>query len=144
MWITTTLGSCVAVCLHDPKARVSGMNHIILPRIMKADDGPGAVADSAVDGLIQAMERTGAHKKRMQAKLFGGAHVLPYPDDGRGIGARNVKAARERLERHAIPIIAERVLGQHGLQLKLQTETGDVYVRDVSDCAHEERNGVKR
>ena len=29
--VSTLLGSCVAACLHDPVARVGGMNHFLLP-----------------------------------------------------------------------------------------------------------------
>ncbi|MDD9922345.1 MAG: chemotaxis protein CheD, partial [Boseongicola sp.] len=29
--ISSTLGSCVSICLWDPKARVGGMNHMLLP-----------------------------------------------------------------------------------------------------------------
>ncbi len=29
--LTTILGSCVAACLHDPVARLGGMNHFLLP-----------------------------------------------------------------------------------------------------------------
>ncbi|NLZ09711.1 MAG: chemotaxis protein CheD, partial [Alcaligenaceae bacterium] len=29
--IATLLGSCVAVCLYDPKLRLAGMNHFLLP-----------------------------------------------------------------------------------------------------------------
>ena len=31
MIIKTLLGSCIAVCLHDPVAHVGGMNHFMLP-----------------------------------------------------------------------------------------------------------------
>ena len=36
--ITTVLGSCVAVCLQDPVARIGGMNHFLL-----AEPTPGNV-----------------------------------------------------------------------------------------------------
>ena len=29
--LTTILGSCVAVCLRDPRAGIGGMNHFLLP-----------------------------------------------------------------------------------------------------------------
>jgi len=29
--LTTILGSCVAVCMRDPKTGVGGMNHFLLP-----------------------------------------------------------------------------------------------------------------
>ncbi len=37
--VKTLLGSCVAVCLYDPVARMGGMNHILLPA---AEDGSKA------------------------------------------------------------------------------------------------------
>jgi chemotaxis protein CheD len=29
--LQTLLGSCVATCIHDPVARVGGLNHFLLP-----------------------------------------------------------------------------------------------------------------
>ena len=40
--ITTLLGSCVAACLHDPLARVGGMNHFLLPGQVGAERQPAA------------------------------------------------------------------------------------------------------
>ncbi len=34
--IATLLGSCVAVCLWDPKLRVGGLNHFMLPKFERS------------------------------------------------------------------------------------------------------------
>ena len=41
--LTIGLGSCVAVALHDPKVRVGGLAHILLPSpaLSRRDQSPG-------------------------------------------------------------------------------------------------------
>lgn len=78
--ITTLLGSCIAVCLQDPVARVGGMNHFLL-----GEPGPGDAPGSqdmqrygvnAMELLINAMMSRGAVRGRMRAHVYGGANVV--------------------------------------------------------------------
>ena len=50
--LRTVLGSCVSVCLYDPKAKVAGMAHIMLPEQKSEDSNPIEYADSAIPILI--------------------------------------------------------------------------------------------
>ena len=48
--IMTTLGSCIAACLWDRKAKVGGMNHFMLPDgAAAADKPPWFVRDGTAD-----------------------------------------------------------------------------------------------
>ncbi len=75
--VSTLLGSCVAACLRDPVRRVGGMNHFLLPG---RTDGGGVdrlgFAVHAMELLVNALLTAGAHRERLEAKLFGGAHVM--------------------------------------------------------------------
>ncbi len=84
---TTILGSCVAACLHDPLAGVGGMNHFLLPGDDNEDPGNLRYGVHAMELLINALLGLGAKRDRIEAKLFGGAHVVHNLAD---IGARNV------------------------------------------------------
>ena len=82
--LTTILGSCVAACMRDPKARVGGMNHFLLP---------GATGDEGLRYGVQSMEllvnallRRGARRERLEVKLFGGARLFDGLSD---VGAQN-------------------------------------------------------
>lgn len=78
--ITTLLGSCVAVCLHDPLAKVGGMNHFLLGA--PSEDAVVTVADRrrygihAMELLINEMMKQGASRSRMRAHLYGGAAIV--------------------------------------------------------------------
>ena len=66
--VTHALGSCVAVCLFDPVARVAGMLHFLLPESSstpeRAARQPAAFADTGIPLLFQAAYQPGASKKR--------------------------------------------------------------------------------
>ena len=74
--LTTILGSCVAMCLRDPVARIGGMNHFLLPsgRMDGADEGRRYGA-YAMEVLINGVLSAGGRRDRLEAKL-------PRSDDG--------------------------------------------------------------
>lgn len=99
--LATTLGSCVAACIHDPVARVGGMNHFLLP---ESPDAEGLVSlrygAFAMELLINGLLSKGARRERMQAKLFGGGRLSDGLAD---IGEKNSAFARGFLAREGIP-----------------------------------------
>ena len=87
--LSTVLGSCVAACMRDPKLRVGGMNHFMLPIDSgKGDglwgDGPTGVATRygsyAMEQLINELLKMGAKRERLEVKLFGGGKILAAAD----------------------------------------------------------------
>ena len=111
--VTHALGSCVAVCLWDPEARVGAMLHFLLPESRvnpdRAKKQPATFADTGIPLLIQqAMER-GLNKKRCRAHLFGGAAL--GTQGGLDVGKRNALAARRLLWQHGIFIHGEALGG---------------------------------
>jgi chemotaxis protein CheD len=75
MMITTVLGSCIAACIWDSKARAGGMNHFMLPE-GDSNDGGGRYGSYAMELLINQLLKAGARRESMQAKIFGGAQVM--------------------------------------------------------------------
>jgi chemotaxis receptor (MCP) glutamine deamidase CheD len=76
--LKTVLGSCIAVCLTDPVARIGGMNHFMLPAPGDGSEEPWGAARygiHAMDLLVGAMLKAGADRLRLQARLFGGASL---------------------------------------------------------------------
>ena len=127
------LGSCVGLILYDAVTKTGGMAHIMLPRRgeIRRSSGPGKFADSAVEVLLNTMERHGASKRRLLAKLFGGANMFPavQSDVLVHVGQRNLEAVREELTARRIPIVAEEVGGEIGRTILFETSNGRVRVR---------------
>jgi len=119
--MTTVLGSCVAVCLFDPVARVGGMNHFLLA------SGTGAQTDdlkygvNAMELLINKVIRAGGQRHALQAKLFGGARMT---DHSRDIGASNATFAVEFLDQEGIPRLAESLGGDKARRVQFTPTTG--------------------
>lgn len=121
--LVSLLGSCVAVCLHDPAARVGGMNHIVFARGRGPDPKFGR---TALTGLLGALKSLGAVPGRLQAKVTGGGRVLASMDD---IGSDNVDFVTEALEALRLPVLAWDVRGDQGRKIIFEPWTGRLRVR---------------
>lgn len=131
MWLTTILGSCVAVCLWDAARRCGGMNHFILPRC-NTKTPSARYGDVAIDLLVEKMMGLGCRIPDLRAKIFGGAAVLPFGASADTVGDSNVRIAEEFLHQREIPIVVARTGGTKGLQVRFHTESGDVLIRSVA------------
>jgi len=128
--IATLLGSCVAVCLYDPKLKIGGMNHFLLPSRGKdhANDTDVILAgDYAMEVLVNALINKGAQKSRLVAKAFGGGTIVT--SIRMAIGERNAEFAKEWLEREGIPLMASDFLGPWSRKVICVPNTGDAYCR---------------
>lgn len=124
-WISTVLGSCVSVCLFDPERRIGGMNHFLLPEPPADDPGSARYGSVALDQLIEKMVTLGADRSRLVAKVFGAAHQTGSPEVSQG----NCTFTRRYLAREKIPLLAERLGGRSGMELRFETHTGRAFVR---------------
>jgi chemotaxis protein CheD len=133
--IGTLLGSCVSVCLHDPVHHVSGMNHFMLPgRIVKADifkDRSARYGISAINDLLSLMEETGASRKDLIAKVFGGGRVILSTFDSNTIPFDNIRLARVMLEIEDIPIVEMEVGGSYARKILMDVLTGKVFLKNI-------------
>ena len=129
--VTYALGSCVGVCLLDAAVGVGGLSHIMLPE-SNAGMGtstPMRFADTALPMLIQQMERLGASKSRMKAKIAGGATMFATASDKFNIGERNIAAVKKFLNANHIPIIAQDIGLDYGRTQFFYPETGIMEIR---------------
>ena len=128
--LRTTLGSCVGVAVYDRIAGIGGLAHVILPSSEGCHGDPGKFADTAVDMLIEGALGAGCDRKRLAAKITGGASMFGLATDD-GLGERNGRAVRERLMKHGIRLVAEDIGGQKGQKMMLDPATGDVRVQII-------------
>lgn len=119
--VSTLLGSCVAACLHDPMARVGGINHFLLPGDMGRESE--RVAVHLMELLVNALLKAGASRDRLEAKLFGGAKSFAGLKD---IGASNSAFAKSFLQREGIAVIGGSTGGGIGRRLEYWPALGRV------------------
>jgi chemotaxis protein CheD len=127
------LGSCIAVLLHDARARLSCLGHILLPQ-PRADElhrPPGRFASTAVPAMLEALCAHGARRNRVLAKVAGGAQMFQYerPPDLHSVGKRNLEAALTALQQLAIQVDAEDTGGTHGRTVLVEAGSGRMEVR---------------
>lgn len=132
--IVTVLGSCVSVCLRDPKLKIGGMNHFLLPSDDSAKDS--ALSESARYGvfamelLINQLFKLGAVKSRLQAKIFGGGNVLKGLTLN-SVGQRNAEFIVDYLKAENIPVLAGDLLDEYPRKVYFFPNTGKVLVRKI-------------
>jgi len=130
--VSTILGSCVAVCLWDDSTSVAGINHYLLPSDPVRGHTDLRYGNVSIERLIEEMLGAGASKARIVAKLAGGASMLGAGSSSRlSIGDQNVAVARELLQKHGFPIVAEHTGGQRGRKLIFHTGNGCAYSKEI-------------
>lgn len=133
--VTLGLGSCVAVLLHDPVARVGGMAHVLLPEKHLARDASNLFkfASTAVPLLTEEVCAVGARRTRLEARLVGGASMFSslIAQGSLNMGERNVVASRQALRELGIPVMGEEVGEDYGRSVRFFVAEGRVVVSSV-------------
>ena len=133
--IMTVLGSCIAACLWDSRARVGGMNHFMLPE-SDSTDVSGRYGSYAMELLINEMLKLGARRETMQAKIFGGGQVMANFTT-MNVGERNTSFVVNYLQTERIPIVSEDVLDIYPRKVVFFPATGKAMVKRLAH-AHPE------
>ncbi len=130
---STVLGSCVALCLFDPEARLGGMNHFLLA------EPPANSSVSTVDEyygtylmelLVNQMLAKGARKAHLRAHLYGGANVNR---NMMRIGSANAEFARDFVAREGIELLRSDLGGGNARRVDFRPASGQVRCRTVED-----------
>lgn len=144
--VETLLGSCVSACLIDRGAKVGGMNHILLPGSadLSGFDDTARYGVNAMELLINKLNRLGVDRKRLEAKIFGGANLLDTIDECFNPGMQNASFVREFLELEGIPVVGEDLGGNNARRVFLRTDTGEVLLKTIprtgaADIAEKEK-----
>lgn len=124
--VSAVLGSCVAVCLHDRRLKIGGMNHFLYPKTKMFTQPSSEYATESIPALINMMRRQGSRMEDIEAQIFGGGVVFGVP--GGDIGDKNVKMARKLLKKSGIRVVSEDVGGLKGRRLIFHTGTNEALV----------------
>ncbi len=134
--LSTLLGSCVSVCLHDPHSKVSGMNHFMLPGKVTSEDvlmsEDARYGMYSMELMINEMLKLGAIKSRLQAKVFGGGKVLNSTTSMGNVSSSNVEFTRSFLNMENIPTISSDVGKNCGRKLFFYPESFTIYVKKIT------------
>jgi chemotaxis protein CheD len=132
---TIGLGSCVAIALYDSTARVGGLAHILLPDESMSRDrsNPAKFPATILPIVLDEMRHLGASRRRVRAKIAGGASMFAnlIATNAINIGEKNVASVRAVLEKAKVPIVGEDVGSDHGRSVYLFVSDGRVEVRSL-------------
>ncbi len=132
---TLGLGSCVGVAIRDKNNKVGGLAHVMLPdsTVIANQTNVAKFADTGVVELVSQMEKFGANKRNLVAKIAGGATMFATTS-GRAsmnVGERNVEAVKKKLKELGIPILAEDTGANYGRTVIFYPETGEYVIKAV-------------
>ncbi|HAM53280.1 MAG TPA: hypothetical protein DCP92_22235 [Nitrospiraceae bacterium] len=129
--IQTVLGSCVSVCLWDENLHIGGMNHFMVPQILKDMKQPGCCGPESITRLVAIITKMGAEVRSLKAKLFGGGRIIKEFRQHLDVGRENTKIAKEILRCYQIPIIKELTGTDYGIKVVFYTATGRAFVNKL-------------
>ena len=132
--VTHALGSCIGVAVYDPKVKVGGILHFMLPESSldeeKGRNSPFMFADTGIPLLFRECYKLGATKARMVVKVAGGSQVLGGPEHF-NIGRRNYAALRKIFLKNNVLIDNEDVGGVKARTMYLEIASGRVWVKII-------------
>lgn len=133
--MTAGLGSCIGICVRDSAAQVGVLAHIMLPvsNQSKNPQNRAKFADTAMEMLMEELNKNGASASRLVAKIAGGAQMFKFSgeSDIMKIGQRNAEAVVENLQKYRIKLLAQDTGGNYGRTITFDVENGDLLVRTI-------------
>jgi chemotaxis protein CheD len=103
--ISTVLGSCVSACVRDVTRGVGGINHFMLPAVLRGDAGDSArYGVYALECLVNQVLGSAGKRGDLEVKVFGGGRVI---DGGGDVGRGNIDLVRRFFADERIAIRSE-------------------------------------
>lgn len=134
---TLGLGSCIGACIYDPVTKIAGMVHYMLPDStrIKNNENIAKFGDTGIVETVKRMERMGADRKRMVAKIAGGAKMFAISSTSKlsslNVGDNNIEAAKKIFNELGIKIIAEDTGLNYGRTIEFYAEDGKLLIKAV-------------
>lgn len=130
--VCISLGSCVAISIHDARRDIGGLSHAMLPFYGDGRDKVNAAkyVDTSIYLMVDDILENGMRKRELKAKISGGAQMFSYINsDSLDIGSRNIDAAREVLKKEGIRLVAEDVGGHRGRTVHFDVVSGGMSIQ---------------
>ncbi len=129
--MTAALGSCIGLALWDPVLKQGGLAHIMLPLPLETS-APGVMhrfASCAVPEMANMLVEQGSPRRRLQAKMAGGAAMFRGDTILATVGERNIAEVKRQLGLLNIPVFAEDIGERHARTVEIHLDSGLFVVR---------------
>ncbi|MEZ3116417.1 chemotaxis protein CheD [Halobaculum sp. MBLA0147] len=126
--VTSGLGSCLGVALYDPTTGIGGLLHAMLPESADHPGPPEKFVVEGIDEMLAALDRAGASRRSIRAKLAGASSMLDLETESASVGEQNVAAAERALDERNVPIEGSDTGGSNGRSLKFEPAAGELAV----------------
>lgn len=125
------LGSCIAVAVWDPRVKVGGLAHFMLPSGPVSNTSPVKFIDTGLDTFLKALEAKGAVLNRSVFKAAGAAAMLTI-GGGLAIGKRNAESMEAALTKRGYKLAATALGGNAGRTVQLEVADGRFLIKSLS------------
>ncbi|MDR3563779.1 MAG: chemotaxis protein CheD [Negativicutes bacterium] len=133
--ISYGLGSCIGIALYDPITKIGGLAHIMLPDSTQARsaENPAKFADTALPLMLDELQKLGASRAKITAKIAGGAQMFAFTNttDIMRVGERNAEAVRMVLKKLNIKLVADDTGGNYGRTVELILSSGIFRIKTI-------------
>jgi chemotaxis protein CheD len=126
--VTTIVGSCISVCLHDPVRQMGGICHFKSPQSHKFEKADARFGDIAISSLINQLIKKGSKRKNLKAMVVGGGNVI---HTGHESGIQNINSALSTLETEDIPVVFSNTGGSVGRKIHFNTSDGSLKLNRI-------------
>ena len=125
------LGSCIALAVWDPRVKVAGLAHFMLPNGPANNASPVKFIDTGLDTFFKALEAKGAVMSRSTLKAAGAAAMLTV-GGGLAIGKRNAEMMQTALIQRGLLLTATALGGNAGRTVQLEVSDGRFLIKSLS------------
>ena len=139
--ITTVLGSCICITMHNKLTKFSAICHAIMPSFdnskHRADKSRQIFqyVDTSIEWMFDQFKRNGIKSCDIEVKIFGGAEMLLENTLGSNpfvVGKKNIEVAMSAIKKNRLKLKACNVGGNKGRKLIFNSFTGDVFAKFVT------------
>ncbi len=127
--VSTVLGSCIAVVIHDRQRKAGGINHFRYPATRDRRQATAVYGNVATAALVNMMIEDGSERQHLEAQIIGGAFNPEISSED--VGRENIRVARRVLARKGVKVVSEDVGGRQGRKVVFNTHTNEVAVLKV-------------
>jgi chemotaxis protein CheD len=139
--VTTILGSCVSVVVHDRHRHFGGLCHYLLPSGTPTADAATRYGTLAIPLLLERFFQAGSRVADLAVAVVGGG-LLMDADTFFFVGDRNVSLAKEVLAPYGFASITWDCGGSLGRKLTFRTGSGHLEVRFIRRTLNVSRDHI--
>ncbi len=137
--VSTVLGSCVSVTMFNPRLKIGAICHGLLPTykakiLCSSSIEEYKYVNSSIAKMIKKYEAYGVRNRELEVKIFGGSEMMhnnPGVSPIVSIGIQNVQAAIQTIKSKGLSAIVTNVGGVAGRKLVFNTQTGEVFMKQL-------------